>query len=595
MMGIKLIRTFTSVSLRALFAKQSFKKIASAEKRPRNDTGRYSKNRLSVLSIKALLFLSVGITFSFVAQPVLANNFAVKNFTVYSTDTSANRITFSCDLSWDNSWKTTTNNDAAWVFLKYSTDSGLNWSHARMSAVGTNPSGFSASANFEIIVPADAKGFFLQRTDLNTGNVSAKGVRFVWNYGDDGLSDEAAMAANTINKIFGVEMVYIPAGSFNLGDGNSSSEFRFKQGSADNDPWYVQSEAAITTTNTAADGYYYQSSGASGESSSGDTFLLSASFPKGYQAFYMMKYELTEGQWVSFFNTLSPEAKLNRDVTSAAQGGKNSDGVVNRNTISWDSTKPRYQATTTRPDRAMSYLSWPDLLSYSDWAALRPVTEMEFEKMARGKDVSAVANELAWGKDSSSINGALATEITPNNSDEDGLENIWDGSANINNNNLSWTTGDGRVGGVADGQMGPLRVGIFAEGSTNRVTSGAGYYGNMDLSGNLSEMFVTIGRPQGRQFLGSHGDGQLSTIVGYEGNATNIDWPGIDASDSSRGATGTVGSGYRGGDFKSANSIAYQISNRSFASKDPDSLGYAQRNDPTFGIAQGGRLGRSAP
>ena len=36
------LNSFTLVSLRAFFAKQSFKEIASAQKRPRNDTGWFS-------------------------------------------------------------------------------------------------------------------------------------------------------------------------------------------------------------------------------------------------------------------------------------------------------------------------------------------------------------------------------------------------------------------------------------------------------------------------------------------------------------------------------------------------------------------------
>ena len=86
-----------------------------------------------------------------------------------------------------------------------------------------------------------------------------------------------------------------------------------------------------------------------------------------------------------------------------------------------------------------------------------------------------------------------------------------------------------------------------ASRATNRTTSGAGFYGAMELSGNLHDMIVTLGKSQGRQFLGTHGDGNLTTISGYEGNATNIDWPGIDVSDARRGVTGSVGIGNEAG------------------------------------------------
>lgn len=541
---------------------------------------------------KMFLFFVAVKAFSFVAQPVWANNIRITNFAVIDTNEVANTITFTCDVSWDNSWRNTTNHDAIWIFLKYSMDAGLTWSHTSMAADGINPIGFNAPVGFEIIVPNDEKGFFLQRTDLSSGSVMAKNVRFAWDYGQDRLSDVEAMAANTVNKIFGIEMVYVPHGSFYAGDGNSSSDYRFKQGSTDEEPWYIQSETAITTTNSANDGFYYQSTGAVGESSTGSVFLIPTSFPKGYQAIYVMKYELTEGQWVSFFNTLSTVAKVNRDITSSVQGGKGSDGVVDRNTIAWDSSKATLEATTLRPDRPVTYISWPDLLAYADWAALRPMTELEFEKTARGKDIQPIPDEFVWG--TTSYNQAEAGEIFAD-SDEDGTEQIFDSTANLNRNALGWSSGDGRLGGIAQGQKGPLRAGIFAEISTNRPTSGAGFYGNMELSGNLHEIVVAVGRAQARQFLGSHGDGLLSTLSGYEGNATNIDWPGISTIDSARGVTGTVGSGCRGGDFQSSNIRFFQISTRTYAAKDPDSEGYRQRYDSAFGIFLGGRLARTSP
>ena len=159
--------------------------------------------------------------------------------------------------------------------------------------------GFSAPASFEILVPNDEKGFFLRRGSFGTGAAGAENVQFSWDYAQDGLSDDTAKAANTLNKVLGIEMVYVEEGAFYAGDGASTSDYRFVQGSADAQPWYIQTENAITTTNAASGGFYYQGSGAPGESSSGAVFTIPQSFPKGYEDFYVMKYELTEGQWVS--------------------------------------------------------------------------------------------------------------------------------------------------------------------------------------------------------------------------------------------------------------------------------------------------------
>ncbi len=549
-------------------------------------------SKFKYTTCRAIFILMMMVAVSFGAVCAFANNLVIDGYEVYEIDTASNTISYNCNVSWENSWKTMTNQDAVWMFLKYSTDAGVTWNHGSMAANGINPIGFSAPSGFEMVVPSDEKGFFLQRTDLSSGNVAAEDLRFVWDYGQDGLTDEEAIAANTINKAFGIEMVYIPTGAFYAGDGASSSDYVFKQGSADSDPWYIQSEDAITTTSAAGDGHYYQSTGATGESATASLFLIPTSFPKGYQSFYVMKYELTEGQWVSFFNTLSTAAKANRDITSSNNGGKNSDAVVYRNTVTWDSSDSKSDATTQRVDRPVSYISWTDLMAYADWAGLRPITELEYEKAARGSDVSVLANEYAWGK--TSYNEALSSEIYPD-SDEDGTEQIFDGSANINRNNLAWSSGDGRGAGTAAGQSGPLRAGIFAESSTSRTTSGATFYGVMEFSGNLSEMLVSIGKNAGRQFLGTHGDGNLSSVSSYEGNATNIDWPGINATDSARGVTGTEGSGYRGGDFNSPSGKYYQLSNRTNAVKDPDGEGYSGRYDATFGVFQGGRLGRTTP
>jgi hypothetical protein len=522
-----------------------------------------------------------------------SNNLQLNNLNVVSTNTAAQTMTFSFDLTQENSWRSTTNHDAVWIFMKYSTDGGVTWHHGSMAGSGINPAGYTAPSAFQINVSDDQKGFFFHRSSNGSGSISAQNIQFVWDYQQDGISTATAQAANTIHKLFGIEMVYIPTGAFYAGDGNSSADFHLKAGSADNNPWYIQNENALYTTNTASAGYYYVSSGVSGENNNGDVFLIQASFPKGYNNFYLMKYELTEGQWVSFFNTLSNAAKANRDITAVSLGGKNSQSVVNRNTITWDSSNPSSKATTSRPSRAMSYIGWPDVAAYAAWAGLRPMTELEYEKAARGKDIAAVADEFVWGTTSSTA--VTASDINPSNADENGTETILNNAANLSRNALGFTTGDGRVGGAAASQSGPLRVGIFAANSNNRLSSGAGYYGNMELSGNLAEPVVTIGRAQGRQFLGSHGAGSLTTASGYEGNAPNTDWPGIDSANASRGVRYTVGIGYRGGDFASSNIRTYETSARTYAASDPDTLGCYQRYDAGCGVYYGGRLARTAP
>lgn len=67
------------------------------------------------------------------------------------------------------------------------------------------------------------------------------------------------------------------------------------------------------------------------------------------------------------------------------------------------------------------------------------------------------------------------------------------------------------------------------------------------MSGNCWERTVSVGRPEGRNYTGSHGDGVLMT----NGNATNTDWPGFTAGQGVNTAVG--GGGYRGGAFNFPN------------------------------------------
>jgi hypothetical protein len=96
--------------------------------------------------------------------------------------------------------------------------------------------------------------------------------------------------------------------------------------------------------------------------------------------------------------------------------------------------------------------------------------------------------------------------------------------------------------------MGPLRGGIFAGSNATRASSGASYYGVLDLGGNLKERVVTIGNTSGLTFTGTEGTGILNTTSGYEGNANITGWPGIDAQ-AQNGIDGATGSGFRGGSW----------------------------------------------
>ncbi len=459
--------------------------------------------------------------------PAAANQLTVSDVSIVSRSSTAGTANIRFDLSWANSWRNRNNRDAVWLFAKYSTDGGLTWSHARMKTAGVNPSGVSTGSGtaINLTVSADKMGAFAERAADGNGNVAVTGAELVWDYQANGLNPNTTARV----KVIGIEMVYVPEGAFFAGD-QAVSEASFKQGSADTDPWSIASNSAISVNGAVSDGYYYQTAGNPGENGSGDSFSIPAIFPKGYSAFYVMKYEVSEGLWTAFFNTLSSAQKVNRDITGA--DGKGSDAMVQRNSVQWTSGA----AVSDRENRACSFLSWMDGAAFADWAALRPMTELEFEKAARGKEVETVSGEFVWGN----LNITAADAVS---GAEEGEEVVLTENANAHFGAQSISGGDG--------SSGPLRSGVFATQESTKTQSGAAFYGAMEFGGNLTERVVTVGAPAGRLFAGTHGDGELTTRTNYEGNATNSDWPGIDT-DSTRGVTGADGSGFRGGSWADA-------------------------------------------
>ena len=207
---------------------------------------------------------------------------------------------------------------------------------------------------------------------------------------------------------------------------------------------------------------------------------------------------------------------------------------------------------------AANYLNWGDHGAYLDWAGLRPFTEFEFEKACRGP-MPVVAGEYAWG--TTGIKGTSDYSLANSGQLNEGIAIVYSLVSGTGNGNYKITVTS----------PGPFRVGIFAAHSENsgRVTSGASYYGIMELSGNMWEYPARIGNPNGRAFNGNHGNGILSAT----GNHNVMGWP----------AAGTNGIGLRGGNQQS-NYYQLMVGDRYYA-------------DATAGRDEwaGGRGARTAP
>jgi len=451
---------------------------------------------------KIILIITVLFSYS-----INANNIRVSNISLENLNDISNWVHVEFDLAWDNSWRINSgpsNWDAAWVFIKYRVNNGA-WTQAIISQANS-----VASPGASLDVTSDGIGAIVYRDADGSGNVNFQNMQIRWNFGSTDTNDIIDI------QVFAIEMVYVPQGAFYLGGTTGDEANKFHSGGFSTSSSYrVTSENALTIANSSGN-LYYTATNSNGGDQAG---VLTASYPKGFGAFYSMKYEVSEGQWIAFFNSLTENQKANRDVTDATH--KNSDAVVARNTVAW--TGGTASATTAAPDRAMSYLSISDMNSYMDWAGLRPMTELEYEKACRGP-ILPKPGEFAWGSaniasnDYTLVNSGFSSERITN--------------TEVNTGNALYSITNGTLNG-------PLRNGIFAASAinNNREETGGSYYGIMELSGNLYERCVSVGNVQGRVFTGLHGNGIISSTTG---NGTVSNWP-----------NNTTGDGYsfRGGSF----------------------------------------------
>jgi len=501
------------------------------------------------IPLAAVLVLGtiLGVQMTLEPSPASASGVAATNVILTGQNTTDNYTFVQFDIDWGYSWRDATNWDAAWVFVKYQAADSSEWKHATLSpadedhSVTTN-NGVAAT----IDAASDATGVFMHRTDNGTGSINWDGVKLAWSYGIDGLADDAIVKV----KVFAIEMVYIPGGvSFNIGDGNGTSESAnaFHTGTTGNTTVTISSGMASdihVDTNSYDDAVIETGTGIGIDGDGGldvddDGAIDNADFPTGYNAFYVMKYEISQRQYAEFLNTLTSAQAGNRiedhfnDYRNYIQKGNDTPATYGCDASNtggtWGNVDPSgFNGGTDGEWIACNYLSWMDGAAYADWAGLRPMTELEFEKISRGP-TAAVYAEYAWG--STSI--TQATGISDANQDSETSSN----AANA-------------VYGNHASVQGPLRNGALTDLDDSRVEAGASYYGVMEMSGNLWERSVTVGNPTGRGFGGSHGDGELNS----SGNA-NVDyWPGTDA----------VGSGFRGGEWYNGESYL-RVSDRGYA------------------------------
>ena len=286
----------------------------------------------------------------------------IENVTLAPRDAKSALLRF--DISWDDSWRTTTNYDAAWVFFKTQPVDGMNWQHVKLvSDKVQNPTSYGqeSGTKLEFVVPEGKDGFagvFLQRSEPGTGPVSAKGVTVVADldatFGN--LKPETRNPAPDI-RAFGIEMVYVPEGPFFLGSGGTEENrfYQYTDGSQNTLPYRVADTGPVPT------GPQPGRLWATGQQpDAGDSGEIPAAFPNGYRAFYCMKHCIMQGQFAGF---LGMQSEVKSEVLSFRGGN-------------WP--------VLYRHVSGGSSLTWGMGAAFASWAGLRPMTELEYEKACRG-------------------------------------------------------------------------------------------------------------------------------------------------------------------------------------------------------------------
>lgn len=410
--------------------------------------------------------------------------------TVKILDIKPGEVTLQLTVRWENSWRDSYNNDAAWIFFKYRT-SGSDWLHlCPEDSVGVNDGYRVLSTQSD----GQNVGFFLYRDDTGSG-VSETSCFVKWRY--PSWIKEAMFASNQVFIMAqGIEMVYIPFGAYSLGDEVSDNCFCGEDGKT---PFSVNSPDDLDFRTTSS-----------------DLISLSEVYPNGYDGFYMMKYELSQEQYVSFLNNLTRDQQIsllgnrlttlqkgdylfgNASIASRRNGIIVSQAIttvkpaVFDNNLDGDDT---YGGEADGQSLACNYLSVRDLLGYASWSGLRPVTELEYEKSCRRLlPQGAIPGVYAWGTATFSPMPGLTSET-------DGRREESPSSGNANaNGSFGFAPGDG-----------PVRCGSFSSIASSRETAGAGFSGVMEMSGNVSELCINTLPGITNRFDGSvHGSGTFN-------------------------------------------------------------------------------------
>lgn len=454
------------------------------------------------IAIIAILLLVCGIYGLFSAQLMYASNVQVTNVQLLDVGNPPNYARIQFTLSQDNPFTPSTgvdpqydNNfysDYIWVFVKYAVlkpdgtvDDTKGYQHATLYRSGnTIPDGIKDyNSTTGEGVTTDFKGAFIKASNAPAG----KTFSVYWQYVNDGVKTTDKVKI----KVCAIEMVKIPQGNYWYGVGNPSVEGN-----------------SVTNYNPDNQVIPYQSSqtGYEIKNASSVSSGAAAGWPNGYNSFYLMKYEISQGAYADFLNMLSTTEATNRFYV-----GKDHEYAI---TLTSSNPYGQRYAAVVRP-RACNDLSWNDDMAYASWAGLRPMTEMEFEKAARGTSTGPNAKaRFPWGYTyPDQVDNPLYTP----------------GGYCYPYDAYEYYTNLNDQGNNVEGQDGPTNVGLYTSGDITRTAAQTGVspYGVADLAGNLWEQVINCSSKN----TPLNGDGKIYT------DYTSLGWP----------QASTTGMGLRGG------------------------------------------------
>jgi hypothetical protein len=392
-----------------------------------------------------------------------ANNMLVQNVTTLGNDAVNKTIQVQFDISWDNSWRDAINWDAAWIFMKFKDASGI-WQHVQLSQTG-----FAAGTGTgnTVQLTADKVGCWLYRTGLGSGTFTSTSMQLQWNYGLAGLTSVTGLEV----RVFAVEMVYVPEGDFNVAkgfyflrsDGGNSNNFNgFFSAPGSNFP-VINQRLSPTLS------YYDETvatiriKGDAGIDTNNDGVVDNTSYPIGYSAFYCYKYEMTQQQYADFLNTLTSSQIATLGIPDIG---------ITLNNGQYFSSQPNFPCGGSNDQR---------LFAYADWSGIRPMSILEFNKSCYGPYQPIFTTEGCSGAQ------YPAGEV----------------SADPNYCSAS-----------------PNNVGYLATSNSTRQSSGASYYGIMDLTSvNRIEPVVKL---NSFSFTSENGNGVLSSVGTADVSTWNI-------------------------------------------------------------------------